>query len=249
VRQLPLRIRNVGFQMPIPAWLSIFLLENVPNALLIAYEWVREWQILLAAILLIFALAHFTRAIIEAFRDLAEVVTRSTRISAVTSASRAVPYSASQAAPYKEKKEPTPPPVSERSSLHPGEKFSQADHPPSTDLLGRLDALRNAIRVALAAIPPTQSKVAEKGLKLYGDVAAVSLGDVADILTDQETLALGRALEGALAQLRFETGDGLDPRLAWESLARINRLARALQIKMTPSDAAAIEKQVLEEAG
>ena len=236
--------------MIMPASLDVFLIETAPNALLIAYEWVREWQILLAAILLIFAMARFSRAMIEAFHDLAVVVTRSTRISAVTSASRIAPYTASRAAPYTEKRKAAPPPVSGRSSLHPDEKFSQADHrAPSTDLLGRLDALRNAIRVALAAIPPTQSKIAEKGLKLYGDVAAISLGDVAGILKDQETLAVGQELEGALAELRFETGDGLDPRLAWESLARINRLARTLQMKMTSSKAAAIEKPVLEEAG
>jgi len=201
----------------------------------------------LAAVLLIFALAHFSRAVIEAFRDLAEVVTRSTRISSLASTSRAPPYSASRATPYNEKWEPALPPVSERSSLHPREKLSQASL--STDLLGRLDALRNAIRVALVAIPPTQSKIAEKGLKLYADVAAVSLGDIANILTHQESVALGRELEGALAQLRLETGDGLDSRWAWESLARINRLARALQTKMTSSNAAAIEKKVLEEAG
>ena len=236
--------------MQMPASLDVFLIETAPNALLIAYEWVREWQILLAAILLIFAIAHFSRAMIEAFRDLAVVVTRSTRMSAVTSASRIAPYAASRIAPYKEKRKTALPPVSERSSLHPDEKFSQADRPAqSTDLLGRLDALRNAIRVALAAIPPTQSKIAEKGLKLYGDVAAISLGDIAGILTDQETLALVQELEGALGELRFETGDGLDPRLAWESLARINRLARALQIQMNPSKAAAIEKPVLDEAG
>ena len=103
--------------------------------------------------------------------------------------------------------------------------------------------------MALAAIPPAQSKIGEKGLKLYADVAAVSLGDVANILTDRETLALARELEGALAQLRLEAGDGLDPRLAWESLARINRLARALQTKMTSSTAAVVGKKVLEEAG
>src|SRR5438270_12361855 len=217
-----------GFQMPIPASLDVFFIESVPNALLIAYEWIRQWQILLAAILLIFALAHFGRTMIEAFRELAEVVTRSARISAVTSANRALPYTASQAIPDKEKREPVPPPISERKSLHSGAKVSQASSP--TDLLRRLDALRNAIRVALAAIPPAQSKIGEKGLKLYADVAAVSLGDVANILTDRETLALARKLEGALAQLRLEAGDGLDPRLAWESLARINRLARALHI-------------------
>ena len=236
--------------MPIPASLDVFLIESLPNALLTAYEWIREWQILLAAVLLIFALDHFCRAIIEAFRDLAEVVTRSTRISAVTSASRAVPYAASRAVPYKEKREPALPPISERSSLHPGEKFSQADQAPSsTDLLGRLDALRNAIRVALAAIPPTQSKIGEKGLKLYSNIAVMSFGDVGAILTDQETLDLGQELEGALAELRFETGDGLDPRLVWESLARVNRLARALQIKVSSSNGAAIDRKGLEEAG
>ena len=226
--------------MPTPASLDVFLIESVPNALLIACEWVREWQILLAAILLIFALNHFSRAIIEAFRDLAEVVTRSTRISAVTSPSSPIPVK-------KETWEPALAPISERKSLHSGPKVSQASSP--TDLSGRLDALRNAIRVALAAIPPTQSKIGDKGLKLYRDVGVISLGDVAGILTDQETLALGRELEGALAGLRFETGDSLDPRLAWESLARINRLARALQIKMSASNTPPIEKKVLEGAG
>jgi len=233
--------------MPTSASLDVFLIEYVPNALLIVYEWIREWQILLAAILLIFALDHFARTIIDAFRDLAEVVTRSARISAVTSASRALPYTASQAISYKEKREPAPPPISERKSLLSGAKVSQASSP--TDLLARLDALRNAIRVALAAIPPTQNKIGEIGLKLYSDVAVISLGSVADITTDQETLALGQELKGALADLRLETGDGLDPRLAWESLARINRLARALQIKMSSSNAAVVEKKVLEEAG
>lgn len=234
--------------MPIPASLDVFLMESVPDALLICYQWVREWQTLLAVILLIFALDHYSRAIIEAFRDLAEVVTRSTRISSVTSASRATPYAESQAAPYREKLEPAPP-FPGGTSLHPGETFSQPGHATSSnDLLGRLDALRNAIRVALAAIPPTQSKIAEKGLKLYGDVAVISLGDVGSILTDQETLALGQELEGALAELQFETADGLDPRLAWESLARINRVARALQIKMNSSSGAAIDTKVLEVA-
>src|SRR5437016_793601 len=126
-----------GFQMPTPASLDVFLIEYVPNALLIAYVWLREWQILLAAILLIFALGHFSRVIIEAFRDLAEVVTRSNRISSVTSPSRAIP-------PKKETWDPALPPTSERKSLHSGAKVTQASSP--TDLPGRLDALRNAIR-------------------------------------------------------------------------------------------------------
>jgi hypothetical protein len=220
--------------MPIPASLDVFLIESLPNALLTAYEWVREWQTLLAAVLLIFALGHFCRAIIEAFGNLAEVVIRSTRISAVISSSRAIPSN-------RETRELA------RPRSHAGEKLSQARS--STDLLGRLDALRNAIRVALAAIPPTQNKIDEKGLKLYSNIAVMSFGDVGDVLSDQESRDLGQELEGALTELRCETGNGLDPRLVWESLARVNRLARALQIKASSSNGAAIDRKGLEEAG
>ncbi len=233
--------------MAMPEWLDTFVFVILPNIFWLLYGWAREWQTLIAAFFIVAAVRYFARATIRASRTLAEAIMRSARMGILYSdanrpaaqadfGSRRLAETPSPSHVQDRASEPpaaAPPlaePEDERTAVPEPSSHAQADMPP--DLMMGLATLRNAIRAALAAIPPTHSNIGQKGEELYGKVIAISFENMAPAFADPEALPLFEKLKAEMQALHRVSGEAVHAQQAWEGLARINRLARELQTKL-----------------
>lgn len=200
------------------SWAAWFFLQALPLTVAIAYEWAKEWQTLLAGLLAIFAARVLVRGTQRSARIMAEAAIRSARIAALSAA---------------------PPPLSapDTRSEHPPRPmptaYSDTNVPIAARISERLDALRNALRGALAAIPTSDGAIGMTGSELYGKIASFSFDDIdpAGHFGD-EFVHLFHELQARLAAMKMEHAKPTNPRQAWEALVRINTLARKLRTKI-----------------
>lgn len=211
-----------------------YLFHVMPSAGFALYEFVKEWQTLIAGVLVILAARYFFEAMLKSSRLMAEAVIHSARIAGdlEKGTQRESPPSRAALAPQPMLGVPAP------------------GHPPAgTSLGGRLDALRDAVRSALAAIPTNGNDIGLKGAALYGRVATFTFDDVDPAPFDQGALATFRELQTCLDALRLDSNKVSDARQAWERLVRINKLARELRGKVPSEGAAPLEKTIVKKIG
>ena len=226
--------------MDIPSWSVLgaraneYLFQVLPAAASSVYEFAKEWQTLIAGLLVIVAARYFFNAMLRSSRMMAEAVIRSARIAAD-----------STRAPREEAGSPAEDPVPVAPLLG----AVPAPHVPAGANLGeRLDALRNAVRTALAAIPTSGNEIGIKGAALYGRVATFTFDDLDPGMFDRGALSVFRELQTCLDALRLDAGDA-DARQAWERLVRINKLARELRARAAPEKPVALEKAIVKKIG
>ncbi len=205
--------------MATPAWAARFLFEILPTAFGLIYDWAKEWQTLIAALLVIFAARIFARAIIRSSRIVAHAMMR------IHEAPTVQPVGVTSV----ESKEPM-----RARELPLSEALPRQHAEVEPDLVVRLETLRNAVRSALAATPVTDGMLSDKGIELCTKVVSVSLED-SDFVSsvDEPSRSVLQELKTALDALRVELAGGMDIRQVWESLVHVNRLARELQSKIS----------------
>jgi hypothetical protein len=190
---------------------------------LLAYEWLREWQTLIAAAAVLFVLRIYCRLVLRSLRVIAQALDRSLQQQSFVELQNQNGRSGQQR------------PASLARGLH-----DLSAHPPSpADILARLEALRNTVRSALAEIPAGSSQVPEDGIKLYQKIASTRLDDIdAESQWDAASATSFHELQGLLTDLRVKPSDKVDGKSVWEALVRVNRLARTLQeatrVEQTP---------------
>jgi hypothetical protein len=223
--------------MDIPDWSVLgertkeYLFQVLPAAASSVYEFAKEWQTLIAALLVVLAARYFFNAMLRSSRLMAEAVIHSARIAAD-----------STTAP---RKMPAPREIAPVSTLL-GSAAGQV--PASANLGDRLESLRDAVRSALAAIPTSGNEIGIKGAALYGRVATFTFDDLDPGDLDRGTLSVFRELQTCLDALRLDSGDA-DARQAWERLVRINKLARDLRAKAVPEKPGKLEKTIVKKIG
>lgn len=204
------------------SWSGFILLHVLPIAISQIVDWVREWQVLVAAILLLIFFHFRSRAILRAAREAAkETVLGETRAfdAGLKLLRRQIESGAdlpkSQAAVTK-----TSEPV--RTEPQTPAKLSR----PGADGPATIEHMRQAIRLALSTLPMSDEPLPPASLRLYR--AAI------DALNDADT-DLGReGRQDVLDQIQAELAllrQAFPPqscRLAWQSLVKVNTLAREL---------------------
>ena len=229
--------------MEIPSWTEIvarayeYLFQVLPGVVVALYEFVKDWQTLIAGLLVIVAARYFFNAMLRSSRMMAEAVIRSARLAADSTRppARAMNASANDAGAA----------GAAASLLGSG---PDPHGPADTNLGTRLDALRMAVRSALAAIPTSGNEIGVKGAALYGRVATFSFDDLESGGLDRGALAVFRELQTSLDALRLDSGDA-DARQAWERLVRINKLARELHAKAAPEVPVPLAKAIVKKIG
>ena len=207
-----------------------YLFEVVPAFLWSVYEFAKEWQILLAALVALVAARYFFNAMLRSSRMMGEAVIHSARIAGDTAP--AAPKASPPAAP-------DPAPLLGLTPVPSSAGGTPAD---------RLEALRNAVRTALAAIPTSGNEIGVKGATLYGRVATFTFDDLDPKIFDSKALSVFRELQTSLDALRLDSGDA-DARQAWERLVRINKLARELRTHIAPESPLPLAKAIVKKIG
>lgn len=206
------------------SWSGFILLHVLPIAVSQIVDWLREWQILVAAFLLLIFFHFWSRAILSAARQAAkETVVAETRafdaslkllrrqLESGVETPRAPPKPTQPVAtaPAVATVLPTPP-----EATGPEPRGQAA-----------IERLRQAIRLALSTIPTSSDEpLAPGSLRLYR--AAIDALDPTD--TDLGTKGRQDVLnqiQAELAALRHSFPPQ-SCRLAWQSLVRVNALAR-----------------------
>lgn len=193
------------------SWSEFVLFHVLPIAVSQIYDWIREWQILVAVILVLLFLHLWTRTILRAARRAAkETVQTETRafdasLKLLRQQLEAKPERVKKAAEAPRRPEPVqaPQPVEARAAV---------------------ETLRQAIRLALGTIPMSDEPLSPSSERLY----KAAIGALDD--TGVEFPAELR--QGVLGQLLSELGElrqAFPPqscRQAWQSLVKVNALAR-----------------------
>jgi hypothetical protein len=191
-----------------PAWLQ--------TGLILSYEWLRDWQVLVAAALVIWTL----RACSCDFRQSLRMIANAERKPEPRAGAHSAPETSVEPLLVQ-----TPGSDSKGATV----AASMQEVTTQGDLISRLETLRNAVRHALAEIPATGGEIGDERAKLYRKVMSISLDGISlDKHFDQSSNFLLQELRSALTEPRTEPIEAMDGRTAWEWLVRVNRLARNL---------------------
>jgi len=204
----------------VPVWLQ--------TPLFFGYEWIRDWQILIAGALLIWTLRACSREIRQTLRAISKPETPN-------QPPGMTPFEQTGASPSAAEIPRTVSTAESTAACAPPMIATRAD------VIARLVTLRNAVRQALAEIPSAGGSIGGDGAKLYRKVMSISLDDInpADHF-DHSSLLLFQELQAALTESQAPSMEAIDTKTAWEWLVRVNTLARKLQATagtLEPSDA------------
>jgi hypothetical protein len=211
------------------SWSEFILLHVLPIAISQIVDWVREWQILVAALVLLIFFRFWTRAIVRAAREAArETVLAETRafdaglkllrrqIEAGPDAPKAPAVAPGIAGP-RSRVEPAP-------TSEPVRTGRSVRAQSAADSNTAVDHLRQAIRLALSTLPTSDDPLPPVSLRLYR--AAI------DALDEEVMDAPEHGRKDVLDRIRTELsalGQAYPPqscRQAWQSLVKVNTLAR-----------------------
>ena len=208
-------------------WLNLFFLNALPAALVKVYRWIHDWQILIVGILILIAGQIWVNKLVTRLTRSAEMTSQSHRAFAeflLTTMKRENPALSQNPAETTGRV----PVVRETPNV----QFSQ-----SGDISARLDRLRDFVRSALSIIPVSDVALAGQGAKLYQRLTSFSFEDLCSASRDNpEFWRLANDLENELSALKMQALDHVNCHHAWETLVRINTLARQVREKMpTPA--------------
>lgn len=202
------------------SWSGFILLHVLPIAISQIADWVREWQILVAAFILLIFFHFWTRSVLREAREAAKetVLTETRAFDAGLKLLRRQVEAGAEApkAPVVPPKAASPPKV-ERTA--PPEAAQ-----PAPDGYAAIDRLRQAIRLALSTLPTSDDPLPPVSSRLYR--AAIDALDAAHIeLGGGGRQDLMNQIQAELAGLR-QAFPPQSCRLAWQSLVKVNALAR-----------------------
>lgn len=198
------------------SWSELLLFHILPIAVAQLYDWAREWQILIAVILVLAFLHLWARTILRAARRAAreEAQSEARGLNAGLKLLRrhiderlGAPVTAALAQP------------AVRSAVKPP---SAPSAPPPLDSHAAIEQLRQAIRLSLGSIPVSDGPLSPDGVRLY-KAAICALGN-AQISPEEREGVFGQILD-ELATLEREFPPQ-SCRQAWQSLVKVNTLAR-----------------------
>jgi hypothetical protein len=188
--------------------------ETLPDALWLAYSWAKEWQSLLAGLLLVVAARIFSQGSARAARIRASGMIRAAQIAAGTVLA------------------PEPEPRAPVSAPHP---LSSPPISAETDLVQRLDQLRSLIRSAMSTLTPDGGK-ADASQNFYCERIAALRFDEGVIPPGLSPAA--RELHVRLLSQLAAMRQAIENKIPQEELSRIlvqlNRLARELAAALAP---------------
>ena len=204
------------------SWSGFILLHVLPIAISQIVDWVREWQILIAALILLIFFHFWTRGILRAAREAAKetVLTETRGFDAGLKLLRRQIEASTDA----QKVSAVVPKIAEPARGGAVASAETARPEPVADGNAAVERLRQAIRLALSTLPTSDEPLPQVSLRLYR--AAI------DGLDDAGPDLDGRGRQEVLEQIRAELAalkQAFPPqscRLAWQSLVKVNTLAR-----------------------
>ncbi len=203
------------------SWSEFILFHVLPTAVAQIYDWIREWQILAAAVLVLIFFHFWTRAILRAARRVArETVQTETRTFGASL--NLLRRQMEQKAPAPRSLAQVPRPV----ELQPAEPRAAEPHlvrPAPTDGYAAVERLRQAIRLALGTIPLSDEPLSPDGTRLYS--AAIGAMANANVTPGVEAEGNFRQILSELAALE-QSFPPQSCRQAWQALVKVNALAR-----------------------
>jgi hypothetical protein len=204
-----------------PLEIQKFFVLTLPAAVSIIYQVIRDWQVLIAGMLVVGALHYYHAAVIRAVRDMKDAVSRSAR-QAVDESNRALRREVMDL-----KAQLTYQPWQETNP-----KTQQPRQAASGDVRIRLDALRRSLRLVLGELSVSGGAVKDKLPAVYNRVA---LHDFDDLDPNMFEKGVGEALgklQAALTELKKQPIEETGGTPIWDSLVQINRLAKHLESKL-----------------
>jgi hypothetical protein len=205
------------------SWSEFVLLHVLPIAISQIADWILEWQILLAGIILVAFFHFWSRLILRAAREAAkETVLAETR--AFDAGLKLLRRQLESGAEAHKPSVAPPKPVEAPARGEPLPKAEPTQAEAWSDGNAAVDRLRQAIRLALSTLPTSDDSLPPVSLRLYR--AAI------DGLEDAHLDSGGRGRQDVLDQIRAELGalkQTYPPqscRVAWQSLVKVNTLAR-----------------------
>ncbi len=200
-----------GWSGTLMSWSEFILFHVLPIAVSQIFDWIREWQILVAVFLVLIFFQIWSHAILRAARRAAKET--------VQTETRAVEASLKLLRRQIEQR-PAPrmqAPVAAQAA------------PPAAPLVpvdsrAAVDDLRQAIRLALGSIPVSDDPLSETGSRLY----RAAIGSMGGIGTDLKPGDRLGGLEPVLTELAAleRSFPPQSCRQAWQALVKVNALAR-----------------------
>lgn len=209
-------MQNAGdWSETLVSWSEFILFHVLPTAVSQIYDWVREWQVLAATVLVLVFFHFWSRTILRAARRTAKET--------VQTETRAFGASLKLLRRQIELREvPSAKPAGIPPAEIPRVSEPQAVAPPPADDHAAVEQLRQAIRLALGKIPLSDEPLSPEGLRLYkaaiGMLANVNVNSDAPQTVLQQILSELAALEQSFPPQSC--------RQAWQSLVKVNALAR-----------------------
>jgi hypothetical protein len=201
------------------AQMGRFLLQSIPGAFWLAYNWARDWQVFLGGALVLIAAQIYAQASVRAARIRAAASVRAAQIATGT-----VPI-------QNERTEPT---FSQTSAM-------LAPRPPQprtteVDLAHKIEQLRSLIRSAMAALGPDVDG-AEAGGNIYCERIARLSFDENDLPAERSasTLEVYKKFLMQIAKLRLATARRVAQAELSEILVQLNARARELAAAIAPA--------------
>jgi hypothetical protein len=210
------------------SWSEFVIFHVLPTAVSQIYDWIREWQILAAAALVVIFFHVWSRAILRAARRVAkETVQTETRAfgASLNLLRRQIEQKTEPSRPPAEAIRPAA--VQNAESLR-----AQPLPPPPRDAQAAIEQLRQAIRLALGTIPLSDEPLSPEGTRLY----RAAIGALAD-----SSFSGAEASDEVSGKIRSELAEleqSFPPqscRQAWQSLVKVNALAREFHEPAQPS--------------
>ena len=188
--------------------------ESVPEALWLAYSWAKEWQGLLAGVLLLVAARIFSQGSLRAARIRATAMIRSAQIAAGTAPSIDV----------------------RSSSLAESAVISRVPISAETELLKRLEQLRSLIRSAMSTLTTDTGDADPSANSFCERIAALRFGEgyLPTSLTP-EMRELHKGLLGQLEALRRATENKAPQTELSHVLVQLNARAREFSVVLAPA--------------
>lgn len=196
------------------AWSEFALFHVLPIAIAQIYDWVREWQILVATILVLAFIHLWTRTVLRAARQAA----RDTVQSETRGLDAGIKLLRQKVEGGQEPPKPASAPSMPQQPLQTTPRAEEAQ----MDAKAAVEHLRQAIRLALGTIPLSDSPLPPDCARLYK--AAISSLAGASVTADERQGVFGQIL-AEMQRLEREFPPQ-SCRQAWESLVKANRLAR-----------------------
>jgi len=199
-------------------WTELLFTNIFPVVLTEVYNWLKAWQVLVAAILVIIAGRHWVNSILASLARPRSLISESSPSRADALLKNANRENLAR----DEAKQETRPVVPH--SLN----FPQSD-----DVSLRLDHVRDLVRSALSAIPVSEAPLSGQGAKLYQRMTSFSFEDLCSSTRDNpEHWRLANELQTELAALMAKNLEDVSCQNAWQTLVRLNTLARQLKEKL-----------------